>query len=281
MPAAVSDPIGPFEALLYGIIQGLTEFLPISSSGHLQIAHLLELGVLPEAEAQAFDVLLHAGTFFAIVIAFRRELFQLLRCPPRVWLCLGISIVPAGLAGLFAGDVVVGLRGSWWPLVATFAGTALLLAAAHGLQRRRSYEAPPGEGGSVSAEELLAVTPAQAALVGALQIFALLPGVSRSGSTLSAGLIGGMGPRLAVAWSFLVGLPLIGGAAAKDAVGGGFARLLQLCGPTALVIGFSVSLLVGLASVVLLKIVVLGRRLPYFAGYCALVAAGCLFMALQ
>jgi len=270
MAAAGASVLSWGEALCYGVIQGLTEFLPVSSSGHLVIAHLLGLGRVPGHLAQAFDVLLHAATLLAIVIAFRREILMLLRWHSRLYLCLTISVVPAGLAGLFGQEVVDWFRGSWLLLGVAYLGTALLLFAGHGLERRRGTEVaeePP--------PDPRAVRPAQAALVGALQIFAILPGISRSGSTVAAGLIGGMSPALAVAWSFLAGLPLIAAAAAKDAIGGGFGALLAQTGAGPLIVAFLASLLVGLASIAALRLVVRRRGLPWFAAYCTLVALIC------
>ncbi|MFW5741216.1 MAG: undecaprenyl-diphosphate phosphatase, partial [Myxococcota bacterium] len=215
-----------WEAFAYGIIQGVTEFLPVSSSGHLALAHQLGLGSLPEELELRFDVLLHAATLVAIGIAFRREIVASLAWRPRFYLCVLISIVPAGLAGAVGKSYVEAAGESFWVLGALYVFTAVLLTVSEQLSKRRALavdEHPP----HVMLED---VTPRQALWVGALQVFSLLPGVSRSGSTIAGGLIGGMQPKLAVSYAFLVGLPLIAAAAAKDAVDGGFHRLAAQVG---------------------------------------------------
>ncbi|HOT11501.1 MAG TPA: undecaprenyl-diphosphate phosphatase, partial [Polyangiaceae bacterium] len=106
----------------------------------------------------------------------------------------------------------------------------------------------------------------------------LLPGVSRSGSTIAGGLLGGLRPSLAVSYSFLVGLPLIAAAAAKDTLDGGFGRLLTEVGVLPISVAFVAALVSGLGSIAALKLVVGKRRLVWFGGYCALVAGVCFWM---
>lgn len=264
-----------WEALVYGLIQGVTEFLPVSSSGHLALAHQLGLGSLPEDLELPFDVLLHAATLIAIGIAFRRDILASLAWRPRFYLCVLISIVPAGLAGATGKKYVEAAGESWWALGALYVFTAVLLTVAERNSARRALAPdtrPPHE-------MLGDVTPKQAAWVGGLQVLALLPGVSRSGSTIAGGLIGGMQPALAVSYAFLVGLPLIAAAAAKDAIDGGFTRLLAEVGALPLSVAFLAALISGLASIAALRLVVGKRRLVWFAGYCLVVAVVCFVKA--
>ncbi|MDA3960515.1 MAG: undecaprenyl-diphosphate phosphatase [Planctomycetota bacterium] len=262
----MTEPVlGYGAALVYGLIQGVAEFLPVSSSGHLAIAHLVGLGSLPEELELPFDVLLHAATLIAILVAFAPDIWRALRCGPRVWMILSIAVVPAGLVGLFGGDLVAAAGDSWWVMGLCYLFTATLLVTAERLSAARSDQTA----------DLAQLTPRQALIVGLLQIPALLPGVSRSGSTIAGGLFGGLGPSLAVSVSFLVGLPLIAGAAAKDALDGGFAALLASVGFGPLTLAFVAALVSGLGAIVLLKLVVGQRRLVWFAGYCVLVAIAC------
>ena len=266
-----------WEAFIYGLIQGVTEFLPVSSSGHLAFAHHLGLGHLSKDLELPFDVLLHAATLIAIVVAFRKEILAAMRWRPRFYLCVLISIVPAGMAGAFGKKYVEAAGESWWLLGAFYVFTAVLLTVAERISSKRAG----GEVDDRPPHEMLGdITPKQALYVGLIQVFALLPGVSRSGSTISGGLLGGLKPSLAVSYSFLVGLPLIAAAAGKDALDGGFSRLVAEIGLLPLSVAFVTALVSGIASIAALKLVVGKRRLVWFAGYCGLVAVACFAKAL-
>ena len=148
--------------------------------------------------------------------------------------------------------------------------TAALLYFAQVVSSRRNLV----ESDETPEELLNHVTIKQAIYVGLFQVLALLPGVSRSGSTVAGGLLGGMGSALAVSYSFLVGLPLIAAAAAKDALDGGFFFLVTAIGwgpPVA----FVSSVVSGLLSIALLKLVVGQNRLHWFSAYCLALAIAC------
>jgi undecaprenyl-diphosphatase len=273
----MADPgvLGYGEALVYGLIQGITEFLPVSSSGHLALAHRLGLGAIPGEVELAFDVLLHAATLIAIVIAFFSEILESIRLGPRFWAILAIAVVPCGLAGLFGEAVIDAANDRYWVIGVCYLYTAGLLL----LAERRSLPAAPDE----PQMPLAAVTWRQAALVGLFQVPALLPGISRSGSTVAGGLLGGLQPRVAVALAFLVGLPLMAAAAAKDAIDpeAGFGRLVELVGFGPCALAFVASLGSGLGAIALLKLVVGRRRLGWFAAYCLLVGLACFVMEMR
>lgn len=256
-------------ALLYGLIQGVTEFLPVSSSGHLKIAHLLGLGEIPPELELPFDVLLHAATLLAIGVAFRRDIVAALRRKLPFYIAGAVSVVPAGLAGLFGSDVVAWVGERYWAVGLCYVYTAGLLFVA------QSYGKAPAKTHADPDEALESVTIRQAAFVGGFQVLALLPGISRSGSTVAGGLLGGMGPVLSVSYAFLVGLPLIAAAASKDALDGGFAALIDAVGAGPLAVAFVASVLSGLASIAALRLVVNRQGLHWFAGYCLLVALVC------
>lgn len=266
--------LGYGEALSYGVIQGVTEFLPVSSSGHLKIAHRLGLGEIPANLEMPFDVLLHAATLIAISIAFFPDILAATRRGRTFYFAMAASIVPAGLAGLFGGSVVQWVGESYLAVGVCYIYTAILLLVAQKYSERFKLAEAPADPGTA----LDGISLKQGIMVGAFQVLALLPGVSRSGSTVAAGLLGGMGPVLSVSYSFLVGLPLIAAAAAKDAIGGGFAQLIEAMGWGPIMVAFVASVLSGLASIALLKLVVGKRGLHWFSLYCGLVAVGCFIL---
>lgn len=263
--------LGWWEALAYGLIQGLTEFLPVSSSGHLKIAHLVGLGALPRELELPFDVLLHGATLLAIVIAFRHDILAACRWRPRLWAALAAAVVPAGLAGLLARDLIEGIE-AWWVVGVCYLFTAALLSAGEWVADRRRVRAHEA---TLALDEL---SVRQGLLVGLLQVTALLPGVSRSGATIAGGLLGGAAPALAVSFAFLAGLPLIAAAAAKDALDGSLGTLAEVVGVGPLAVAFLASLASGLGAIALLKLLARRRRLRWFALYCVLVAVFCFVM---
>ena len=204
----------PIHAVVLALVQGLTEFLPISSSAHLILVPAL-LG-WPD-QGLAFDVAVHAGSLLAVIAFFRRDLANLvrgwLRSVSRAhpfapesrmgWFVI-VGTIPAGAAGLIAGEVVeLHLRA---PLVIAGANVvfaALLLAADRW-------------GAGTRAEAGLTVR--DAVLIGCAQALALIPGASRSGVTITAGLALGLAPRAAARFSFLLAVPIIALAAGAKAV---------------------------------------------------------------
>lgn len=199
-----------FHAVVLGIVQGLTEFLPISSSGHLELVPRLFDWEQPAGSAgRAFDVALHFGTLCAVVGYFRRDLWRYMRSAvagmisrridddARLGWLLVLSSVPAGLAGVllegFIDDrlgtpVVIG-----WSLI----GFGVVLGAADRLTGERRLES---------------ARVRDAVVIGVAQILALNPGTSRSGITISAGRFLGLGRDDAARFSFLMGIPVILGA---------------------------------------------------------------------
>ncbi len=208
----------PWQAAILGVIQGLSEFLPISSSAHLALAHWLT-GWGDPAHDLPFDVALHLGTLVAVLTYFRRDWVDLARgsfaavrvrrATPelkRVGI-LVLATLPAVVAGLLGRDRFAEMH-DWPPLMAaTLAGVGLLLFA---LDRR-----PAGTGTEPGA--------GAGFLIGVAQATALVPGVSRSGITMAAGLGLGLTRSAAARFSFLLSTPAILGAAvlhAKDIAGG-------------------------------------------------------------
>jgi undecaprenyl-diphosphatase len=282
-------------ALVLGIVQGLTEFLPISSSAHLSIVPRL-LGY--PTPTLAFEVLLHFGTLAAVVAYFARDLWAFVLCllaPGRLGpreastrrRLLGLLVlasVPAAVIGFLVQDWADAqtsrpLRASVW-LVAT---TAILIAAelyARTRSRQPVRVATPAAPGELeqappSAEaELKALPVAKAAGIGLAQALALVPGTSRSGVTISAGLFEGVSREAAARFSFLLSIPAI--------LGAGILKLGDLSGatetPAELVAGTVAAAVSGFVAVSFLLRLLRTRTLWPFIWY--RLIAGSLFVLL-
>jgi undecaprenyl-diphosphatase len=222
-------------AIVLGITQGLSEFLPISSSGHLELVPWLfgwDDFHGDEQLKQAFDVALHVGTFVGALWYFRRDVIDLLRpAMRRRGLLLLLSAVPAGITGVALGDVVADNADAPALIAVMLIVFGVVLAVADRL---------PGRRGEAD------FTARDAVLIGVAQAAALQPGVSRSGVTMSAGRALGFDREGAVRISFLMSLPIIGGAGlyegvklAGDGLPAGFAGAFAAGMATAAVTGFA------------------------------------------
>lgn len=189
-------------AVVLGVVQGVTEFLPISSSGHLILAPYL-FG-WPD-QGQAFDAVMHIGTLAALVAYFHRELLDLVAgtLSRRVALVLLLATIPAGLAGYLLGPAIATTLRSPVLIAATTAFWGIVMWIAD--RRARNAPALPGE-------PLERVGLARGLLVGGAQAIALIPGTSRSGITITAGLLSGLDRATAARYSFLLGIPITGAA---------------------------------------------------------------------
>ncbi|MGE5662712.1 MAG: undecaprenyl-diphosphate phosphatase [Deltaproteobacteria bacterium] len=259
-------------AILLGILQGATEFLPVSSSGHLFLAQRL-LG-LHEPEL-AFDTLLHLGTLLAVVVFLRREINDILGSlfrrrrwgldeDPAAWgrrdaLLLIVSTIPTGVIGILFHDVVetgitvrgVGIR---YTLLTCF----LLLSS---LRFRHKMD-----------PERIEVWEAFA--IGLIQGAAVFPGLSRSGSTISLALVLGIGASRSAKYSFMISLPAILGAALVNLRHG--VSVLPPLGPSAA--GFLFAMLVGYLALLLVERLVTRGRFRRFAPYTLLLAGLCFYL---
>lgn len=261
-----------WNVLLLAVIQGLTEFLPVSSSGHLALGKVV-MGL--EEGGMALDVALHVGTLGAIVWAFRADVLALLRDPFEgrfaSWVWLVVATLPVGVIGIVFKDSIEAAAGT-----AVAAGCGLLVTASAllvGERARRRHDAPPSDPNGPPPFRL-----ADALVMGFAQAAAIWPGVSRSGSTISAGLVRGLSAEDAARLSFLMSLPAISGAALvelPDAIEQGFGSL-----PVGLVLGAAVLAgLVGWSALRTLLLVLRKGSFPYFAGYCALLGTAALVLS--
>jgi undecaprenyl-diphosphatase len=192
-----------WEALILGVVQGATEFLPVSSSGHLVIGQAL-LGV--ELPGIFFEVAVHVATLLSVLLVYRQRVAELFlgalrrdRAALRYLGLLVLASVPAGVVGVFFKDLVEALFENPWTVVIALVVTgALLWSTRAAMARRESWEQ---------------MDVWRALVMGLAQAFAIVPGISRSGSTVVTGLWLGVDAKDAAAFSFLMSMPAIGGAA--------------------------------------------------------------------
>ena len=253
------------QALLLGIVQGITEFLPVSSSGHLQIAKAL-LGVEIE-ENLLFDVTLHAATVLSTIVVLWSEIARLLRgifarrfTPEQAYvLKLIVSMIPIGIVGLCFKEPIEALLEAPWILA--FVGAMLLLTAA---LLAFAYRARTRGKEEISCRDAL--------LIGAAQAVAALPGLSRSGTTIATGLLLGNRKERVAQFSFLMVLAPILGEMLLEIAGGHLTA--AGIGTLPLAVGFTAAFVTGCAACKGMIELVKRGRLIGFAIYCA--AAGIL-----
>ena len=263
-----------WHALLLGLLQGATEFLPVSSSGHLVLVPWL-LGWQPPGVF--FDAVLHLGTLVAVLLYFRRDLLALagawLRTLRRrrvetgserlAWL-LVLATIPAALAGVLLEDWFGAMFSS--PLLVSVlllvTGVLLFFAERLGCGRRRAEEAGV----------------ADALVVGIAQALAIAPGISRSGATMSGGLLRGLTRPEAARFSFLLAIPVVAAAGllslAKTVADSGVSEIVLA------LLGAAAAAVAGLAAIHWLLRYVRAHSLYLFSYYCWLFGGACLLLAL-
>ncbi|UCG37791.1 MAG: undecaprenyl-diphosphate phosphatase [bacterium] len=248
------------ESILLGILQGLTEFLPVSSSGHLVLVQSLLTGF--NGPAAAFDVLLHGGTLVAVLVYFRKELAVMAReaLRPRqgglrMPLLILAGSLPAGIVGVFFSDLIEPLFSSPGTAAAGLVATGLILVSGRRL-------------GMAARRPLSGLTLPGALLIGLFQAFAIVPGVSRSGVTITAGILAGLSGTDAARFSFILSLPAVAGALLLEsgALAGSGMESAYLAG------AFAAALTGWAAIAMLMKILGRGNLLP-FGVYCLAVGS--------
>jgi len=269
-----------WQAIILGIVQGLTEFLPVSSSGHLVIFSRL-LGVDGEGFLD-FTVTVHLATVIATIVVFWGTILQLFKGLFKFkyndetdYICkILVALIPVLIVGLFFKDWVDGLfSGSLVPVGIGLCITALLLLFSDNAGRRFKVPVVTGTRNGISWW--------QAFTVGIAQAFAVVPGISRSGSTIATGLLVGVDRKNMAQFSFLIVLAPVLGEQLLDilkvAVGtGSFGAGV---GPVALVLGFIAAFVSGFFACKVMIAIVRKARLSWFALYCAIVALVIFFLA--
>jgi undecaprenyl-diphosphatase len=259
------------QSILLGIIQGITEFLPISSSAHLVITPYLFGWKIPAQDSFIFDVLVQLGTLLAVIIYFRRDLYTiimsvingLIRRQPfsdpmsRLGWLLILATIPAIIAGILFKDQVEQAFGSPLSAALFLLGTAVFLVIAEQVGKRT--------------RQLDTITWLDALIVGLFQVISLLPGISRSGSTITGGMIRNLDRPTAARFSFLMSVPVMIGAGALAMIDLFKSPNLSTQLPTVMA-GFVFAAIVGYLSIKWLLSFLIKRPLYLFAIYCAVLS---------
>ena len=249
------------DAIILGIIQGLTEFLPVSSSGHLELGKAI-LGDTQVAEQSLlFTVVLHFATALSTIVIFRKDILSLIKGALKFeWnedlqfiSKIAVSMIPAVIVGLFFEKQLESL----------FGGNILLVGCMLIVTAVLLYLADKAKDTSKN------VTFKNAFIIGVSQAIAMLPGISRSGATISTSVLLGNDKTKAARFSFLMVVPLIFGKIAKDILSGDLAY--DSGNFTALSIGFVAAFVAGLFACTWMISLVKKSKLSYFAIYCLIV----------
>ena len=259
------------QSVILGIIQGLTEFIPISSSAHLVITKYLLGWSIPDQLAFIFDVMVHLGTLVAVVICFWKDIWKIIREfvigivqrqpfkneTSRLGWIIILATIPAGVAGaLFDAQVEQTFSKPIYPAIFLLVTALFLVLAERFGQRKRQLESISWKDGLV---------------VGLFQAISLLPGVSRSGSTITGGMLRDLDRQSSARFSFLLSVPAILGAALfklKDLIQSPTFHAQV----TTLVVGFIVSAIVGYLAIRWFFAYLGKRSLYIFAIYCVVVS---------
>lgn len=259
------------QSIILGIIQGLTEFLPVSSSAHLVLFPYWLGWEIPATDAFIFNVLVQLGTLLAVIIYFWRDLLAIIRsvlsgivhrqlfkeADARLgWLVI-LATIPAGIAGLFLKDIIEAAFSSPTATGLLLLVTALMLLLSEKVRKTHKSSSIP--------------SPMDAIFIGFFQALAIFPGVSRSGSTITAGLLRGMDRPAAARFSFLMSIPIMAAAgvvAVLDMVQ--IPNLLTFL--PVMAAGFIAAAVVGLLSIKWLMSYIRSHSFVAFAVYCVLVS---------
>ena len=255
------------QALLLGIIQGLTEYLPVSSSGHLTIGQEL-FGITVDDKAKlAFDIVVHVATVMSTLVILWKEIEWIFKGffkfkmndEMRYVFNILVSMIPVGFVGLFLKDYVEEIFGSGLLIV----GCMLLLTAS---LLAFSYFAKPRQKENISLKD--------AFIIGIAQACAVMPGLSRSGSTIATGLLLGNKKEMLAKFSFIMVIPPILGEALLDTLKVAKGDVVfGSIGATPLVIGFIAAFISGCIACKWMINIVKKGKLIYFAIYCAIIGA--------
>ena len=256
------------EAALLGLLQGLGEFLPISSSGHLLLGRMLLGLTIDESPAyKMLDILLHVGTLIPVIIVFWKDWWSILKNPfkPKTLLLLFIASMPTLVVKVIFDDFIDGCDTGWFLGVSFLLTAVFLMVSEYVSGKLKSKTDKPGF--------------LHAIVMGCMQGVALLPGISRSGSTLAGGLLSGLDRKSAAKFSFMMSAPAIAGALlleGKDAIENGWINDLAVV-PT--IVGVIVSGVIGYLAIRFMLKLITRVSLNWFALYVAIL--GVIFLAAQ
>ena len=250
-----------FQAIIYGIIQGLTEFLPVSSSGHLELAKAIMQDDSLAKESMLMTVVLHAATALSTIVIFRKEIGQIFKGlfqfkaneESAFSLKIVLSMIPAVAVGLLYDDVIESFFSGKILLVGSMLiVTGLLLFLADKAKKTEKKVGIP-----------------ESIIIGIAQAIAILPGISRSGATISTSVLLGIDRTRAARFSFLMVIPIILGKMAKDVLSGDISS--ESIAVVPLSIGFIAAFLSGMVACTWMINLVKRSKLSYFAIYCFVI----------
>lgn len=239
-----------WHAALLGLVEGITEYLPISSTGHLIIVTgLLGLDSDPATKPaiDAFTIVIQGGAILAVLGLYRRRVGQMIRglagrdrVGLKLAINLGVAFMPAAVLGVLLDDWIGSRLFSTWPVLAALALGGVYMMVVDRLRKRRGEDEP--------AVDITELTIRKSLIIGLMQCVAMWPGTSRSMMTITGGVLVGLRPRQAAEFSFLLGLPTLGGACVyklgknlKQSHDAGTANMFDTIGWTAVVIGLAVA----------------------------------------
>lgn len=248
-------------AIILGIVQGLTEFLPVSSSGHIEIAEYILGEKYAGEESLLMTIILHAATALSTMVVFRKDILDILMNAvqksgndQRMFIFkIILSMIPAVFIGLVFEDFIESL----------FAGSILLVGLMLLLTAALLFVADKA---STTHDQ---VKWSDAIIIGVAQAIAILPGISRSGATIATSVILGVDREKAARFSFLMVIPLILGKMAKDILDGGLSH--SSIGTVPMVAGFVAAFLTGILACTWMLTIVKKSKLKYFSMYCLIV----------
>jgi len=252
-----------FESILLGIVQGLTEFLPISSSGHIEISKVILGSSFDKNEGLLFTIILHFATALSTMCFFRKDLIDVFKgLFTKNWndskkfsILILISMIPAVIIGLVYEDLINSLfNGNLILVGAMLYVTALLLFLSDFLKLKKNE-----------------ITYKNSFIIGVAQAIAILPGVSRSGATIAISIIMGIDREKAARFSFIMVIPLIFGSMFKSMID--YDLTFENYNMINLILGFSSAFITGLFACKWMISLVKNSKLYYFSVYCCIVAS--------
>jgi len=255
------------EAIILGIIQGLTEFIPVSSDGHLELTKWILGDSASASESFFMTIILHFGTLFAILYVFRKSIIDIFknintRDGKKFILLIVISMIPAVIVG-------VGFESQMETIFYHQIILVGILLCINGIILIVSDYMPKSN---------KPITPLKALIIGISQAIAILPGISRSGSTIATSVAVGIDRKEAAHFSFLMVVPLLFGKMAKDILDGKMVMTESKALP--LIVGFLISFIVGVFACTWMLEIVKKAKLSYFGIYCILIGVAAIILRL-
>lgn len=248
------------QAIILGMVQGLTEFIPVSSTGHLVIfQHIFGI----QGNPLTFDILVHLGTLLAVFVAFWRDIAAILKKPfSKITYLIIVGCIPAGLMGYFLQPI---FEKAFESLLVVGIGL-LITGGILKLSEMFTYN-------SLNMKEVRETTYLDVLFIGLLQGIAIVPGISRSGSTIAGGLLAGLDRTFAARYSFLVAIPVILGAGLVQLKDFSLSSLAVTGSIIPYIIGSLAAAIFGLLAIKIVMNLVRNGRLSIFSYYCWIVGA--------